>query len=140
MPDLFLLEIMTPERLFLREHVRYVTVLGLDGYFTVMKGHMPMVSALQIGEMTIGFEKKTKTAVNAEGYMEVRPDRVLVFAQTCEWPEEIDENRALRAKQKAEESMRQKQSIVENKNTKIALTRAMVRLSARSKNVGKYNQ
>jgi ATP synthase, F1 epsilon subunit (delta in mitochondria) len=135
-----MLEIMTPERLFLRENVRYVTVLGLDGYFTVMKGHMPMVAALQIGEMTIGFENAVKTAVNAEGYMEIRPDRVLIFTQTCEWPEEIDENRALHAKRKAEEAMRQKQSILENKSTKIALTRAMVRLSAKSKNVGKYNQ
>lgn len=135
----FLLEIMTPERLFLREEVEYVTMLGLDGFFTICAGHMPMVSALQIGEMTIGYGKETRTAINAEGYLEVRPDRVLVFLQTCEWPEEIDENRALRAKRKAEETLRQKQSIYENKSTKIALTRAMVRLSSKSKSKSKYN-
>lgn len=138
MAALFLLEVMTPERLFFKGEVEYVIAKGIDGYFTIMKGHTPMVAALQIGEMTIKVEGQERLAVNTEGYMEVRPDRVLVFAQSCEWPEEIDENRAKRAIKKAEEALRQKESIYENKSTKIALTRAMVRLSAKNNN--KYNQ
>ena len=62
--------------------------------------------------------------------MEVRPDEVIVFTQACEWPEEVDEARALRAKERALEKLRQKQSIYESKHAKVSLARAMARLSA----------
>lgn len=133
MDEKFLLEILTPERLFLRGPVTFVTLLGLDGYFTIYKGHMPMVLALQIGTMTINDGILKRDAVNSEGYIEIRPDRVLMFVQTCEWLEDIDENRALRAKQRAEEELRQKQSIYGYKSNKIALARAMARLSSKKK-------
>ena len=69
-------------------------------------------------------------AVNSEGFMEVLQDSVVVFVQACEWPEDIDMRRAEEAKHRAEERIRQRQSIWENKSSKIALARAMVRLRA----------
>ena len=62
--------------------------------------------------------------------MEVLQDSVVVFVQACEWPEDIDMRRAEEAKHRAEERIRQRQSIWENKSSKIALARAMVRLRA----------
>jgi F-type H+-transporting ATPase subunit epsilon len=62
--------------------------------------------------------------------MEVRHDGALVFVQACERPDEIDESRAEQARRRAEEFLRQKRSFAEYNQSKIALARAMARLSA----------
>ena len=62
------------------------------------------------------------------GFLEIRPDETILFATTAEWPEEIDIARAERAKQRAEEKLRQRKSEEEYRQSHIALARAMARL------------
>lgn len=126
----FELSIMTPERQFFSGQVEALTITGIDGQMTVLAGHAPMVASLAVGEISIKQDGVWREAVNSEGFMEVLQDSVVVFVQACEWPEDIDMRRAEEAKHRAEERIRQRQSIWENKSSKIALARAMVRLRA----------
>ena len=126
----FELSIMTPERQFFSGQVEALTVTGIDGQMTVLAGHAPMVVSLDIGEISIKQDGTWRQAVNTEGFMEVLGDSVVMFVQACEWPEDIDVRRAEEAKHRAEERIRQRQSILESQTSKIALARAMARLRA----------
>ena len=126
----FELSIMTPERQFFSGQVEALTVTGIDGQMTVLAGHAPMVVSLDIGEISIKQDGTWRLAVNTEGFMEVMGVSVVMFVQACEWPEDIDVRRAEEAKHRAEERIRQRQSILESQTSKIALARAMVRLRA----------
>ena len=62
------------------------------------------------------------------GFMEIRPDEAILFAETAEWPEDIDVARAERDRQEAEEILRQKRSNTEYQESQLALAKAMARL------------
>jgi F-type H+-transporting ATPase subunit epsilon len=93
-----------------------------------------MVSCLEIGTIGIKADGVWREAFNSEGFMEVLNNTVVVFVQSCEWPEDIDLRRAEQAKQRAEEKLRQKQSIMEYSASKIALAKAMARISLAGRN------
>jgi len=136
----YLLEVMTPERLFFRGEVVSLRINGTDGELAVLKGHTSMLAGIDVGDLYLRLPNdEQKMAVHAKGFLEVRPDRVLVFVQSCEWPEEIDVRRAERAKERAMEKLRQKQSLYEHRHTEISLARAMTRLRI-SSNPNRFNQ
>lgn len=124
----FHLEIYTPERLFFDDEVEMVVVESSDGEVGILKGHIPMVAAINIGEMRILVDGKWKVAAINEGFIEVRPDATVILVRSAEWPEEIDARRAEEAKARAEERLRQKMSMAEYHRSKAALARAMARL------------
>jgi F-type H+-transporting ATPase subunit epsilon len=74
-----------------------------------------------------------KHAAISEGFIEVLPDRAVILADSCELPEEIDIKRAEEARERAEEMLRQQQSIKEYYETQAALNRAMNRLKISQK-------
>ncbi len=124
----FKLEILTPERQFLDCEVEAVTVTAPDGELTVLADHAPLVATMDIGSIRIKRDGQWREAFISEGFIEVKSEGTLIFTQACEWPEEIDASRALAAEKRAAERLRQKQSVTEYKQTKIALSRAMARL------------
>lgn len=124
----FLLEIITPEKQFFKGNVEAVICNALEGEICVLKGHQPMVAALGVGEIRLKINGQWKNAFNSEGFMEVRPDEVVIFSQTCEWPEDIDEARAEQARLRVLENMRHEQGLREHKHNEITLARAMARL------------
>ena len=124
----FRLEVLTPERQFFDGEVEQVIVEACDGRLSVLAGHAPMVAPLADGTLVLRQSGQERRAFHSMGILEVRPDRVLVFAQACEWPEEIDENRARAAYEKATEELRQRQSILEHRHSQLSLSRAMARL------------
>ena len=128
MSKLFKLEILTPERQFLDREVEAVTVVAPDGELTVLADHAPLVAAMDIGSIRIKYDGQWHEAFISEGFIEVKSEGVLIFTQASEWPEEIDINRAIAAEKRAAERLRQKQSVTEYKQSKIALSRAMARL------------
>jgi len=130
MAKLFNLKIFTPERSFFDGEVEGVTANAPDGSVMVLADHAPFIMPVCIGTIGIKKDGEWEHSVNSEGFMEVRHDGVVVFVQTCEHPDEIDERRAEEAKRRAEELMRQKQSMSEYKQSKVALARAMARLQA----------
>ena len=86
----FSLDILTPERHFYSGPVEALTFTADDGEWTVLKGHAPMIVVLRPGTVQIKADGQWKKAINSEGYMEVSHKGVVLFAQTCDWPEEID--------------------------------------------------
>ena len=133
MPSSFKLEIITPERTFFSGEVESLVVVTPEGEVGILKGHQPFVASVEISRIRLKIKGEWKYCVTTRGFMEVRPDQVLIFSQAVEWPEEIDINRARAAKERAEEEMRQKRSLQEYTQSKMALARAMMRISATSK-------
>jgi len=134
MPAKYMLEIITPERIFFRGDVESVIIPTPDGYRSIQRMHEPMVSAIIVGTMRIHTDGKWKECTTTDGFVEVRPDETIIFSQAVEWPEEIDLRRAQEAKERAEERLRQKRSHQEYMQNQIALARAMVRLRAGRRN------
>lgn len=134
MPKSFPLMVLTPEREFYNGQAVYVSVNTIAGSIGVMAGHVPMVSALDVGTLIIEpDETARRTAFHSEGFIEIRPDGVYILAQACEWPEEIDEKRALEAEQRAAERMAQtEEDLTTMSHSKVALMRAMTRRRIKS--------
>lgn len=132
----FHLEILTPERQFFDGGAQQLIVETPDGKRGILPGHTPMVFSVAVGEVNIMIDGKFKTCFSAEGFLEIRPDKVVLMSQVVEWPEEIDVRRAQEAKRRAEEQMRQRQSLQEYHSTMSSLARAMARLKIkRSMNI-----
>jgi len=128
MAKTFKLNIFTPEREFFSGDAEAVSLYLTDGSITVLADHMPMIAPVAICDLKIKQDGKWREAFASEGFIEVRRSGVMMFLQTCEWPEEIDIRRAEEAKSRAEELLRQKRSLSEYHQLKIELARAMERL------------
>ncbi len=124
----FYLEIITPEKVFFRGEAESVNIPSIGGACTIMAGHQPMVFATEPGTIRITADGQTREAFMSEGFIEVRPDETIAFAQAVEWPEDIDERRAEEAKERAEEMVRRNRSAAEYQLNRLALQRAFARL------------
>lgn len=125
----FHLSVVTPEHTFFSGDVEYVLLMAPDGGMGVLAGHEPMAVALSEGEMILRMsDGKTRNAAASSGYAIILPDQVLLVLQTAEWPEQIDVNRARRAKQAAQEQLVRRESLREYQIARATLARAMVRL------------
>ena len=132
MASTFYLEMVSPQDIFFSGNARQVILPGMDGAYGVLPNHEPMVTAIMAGIVRYQDEAGNwQEAVASDGCVEVMPERVIVLAATLERPEDIDRNRALAAKQRAEERLRQKQSQYEYYQTQAALARALARLKAK---------
>lgn len=130
----FHLEIIASDRVFYKGDCEHLVVTALDGMLGILSGHEPLVTALPTGELKYMVDGKWKHAAISEGFMEVMPEFAIILADTCELPEEIDIKRAEEAKHRAEERLRQKQSIMEYYHTQAALNKAINRLKLSQKN------
>ena len=105
MADVLQLEVVTPERLLVREEVTAVQVPGADGYLGILPGHAALVAELGTGFMNFeAGRRKWYLAVHG-GFLEVLGDHVRVLANTAERAEEIDVERARADMKKAQEQV-----------------------------------
>ena len=130
MENTFYLEIITPDRQFYTGPADSLVMPALDGEYGVQPGHEPVVTALRPGTVRFHAEGIRHEVVVSDGFAEIMPDYVILLVSSAERPEEIDRARAERARERAEERLRQKQSIREYHLSKAALARAMARLKA----------
>jgi F-type H+-transporting ATPase subunit epsilon len=132
LPTSIELNIVTPDRPIVKEQVDEVEIPGVDGYFGVLPGHTPMLAALSVGELWYRKgQEKTYLAI-AEGYVEVLPDRVTILALLAERAEEIDLERAERARERAAQRLEGK-SDVDYERARIALMKSLTRLQVSSR-------
>jgi F-type H+-transporting ATPase subunit epsilon len=128
LPTSLELQVVTPDRLLLREQVDEVEIPGSDGYFGVLPGHTPLLASLMVGELWYRKgQEKTYLSI-AFGFAEVLPDRVTILAQLAERADEIDVERAESARKRAEERLAEQQSAVDYERARIALLKSMTRL------------
>ena len=133
MDKTFYLEIITPEKQFYVGPASGLVMPALDGEYGIQPGHEPIVTAIEPGLVRFQADGTWNDVVVSDGFAEVMPDYVILLVSSAERPEEIDRARAERAKERAEERLRQKQSVREYHLSKAALARAMARLRVRSK-------
>ena len=133
MAKTFHLEIIATDRIFYQGECEHLVVTAIDGLVGIMAGHEPVVTSLPTGELKYMVDGKWHYGAISGGFIQVMPDQAIILADNCELPEEIDIKRAEEARQRAEEKMRQKQSIKEYYQTQAALNRAMNRLKVSHK-------
>jgi F-type H+-transporting ATPase subunit epsilon len=131
LPSQLQLEVVTPERELVHESALSVSVPGKDGYLGILPGHAPLLSELQPGELSFIENHVTRYLSVSWGFAEVLPERVIVLAQTAERAEEIDVERAQRAKQRAENRLKNVTATdIDFERARAALMRALARLQA----------
>jgi F-type H+-transporting ATPase subunit epsilon len=125
------LELVTPERLLLSEEVDEVVLPGYEGEFGVLPGHTQFLAILNIGILWYRMGSAIKKIALGGGFSEVTHERVVVMADTAERSDEIDVERAQRAKDRAEARLKEL-SMDDDTYAKAqaALQRALVRMAA----------
>ena len=128
MPDTFQLEIVTPEKLVVKEAAEEAQIPGLEGYLGVLPGHAPLITELGVGIITYRAGGTTKTLSVAWGFAEVLQDKVTILAETVERPDEIDVARAQQAKERAEQLLKSNDPELDYDRAQDDLRRAETRL------------
>jgi F-type H+-transporting ATPase subunit epsilon len=100
-----MLEIVTPERLAYSDTVDSVVLPGSEGELGVLPHHAPLVSTLGIGELRIRKGGQEESFAIVGGFLQVRPDKVVVMAETADMASEIDLERAQEARREAERAL-----------------------------------
>lgn len=132
MSDTLQLEIVTPERLVVRDTAEEVQIPGKGGYMGIQPGHAPLISELAVGEITYTHGGNTTRFSVAWGFAEVLPGKVTILAETCERAEDIDVSRAQSAFDRATERLKQGGEIDYDRALN-ALQRAETRLDVAKK-------
>ena len=133
MPDTFQLEIVTPEKLVVKDAVEELQMPGANGYLGILPGHAPLLTELALGELTYKIGGTTHRLAVAWGFAEVLSDRVTILAETAERPEDIDVARARESKSRAEERLKSGTTDVDYDRAEKALQRAETRLAVAEK-------
>jgi F-type H+-transporting ATPase subunit epsilon len=125
------LELVTPERLVLSEEVDEVVLPGYEGEFGVLPGHTQYLAILNIGMLWYRKGSAVTRIALGGGFAEVNHDRVVVMADTAERADEIDVERAQRARDRAEARLKEL-SMDDDTYAKAhaELERALVRMAA----------
>lgn len=131
MAEQFTLRIITPERIFYEGKAEMIVFQSLEGELGVLAGHIPLTTVI---DSTVFYLKDTmdqpqKMAAVHEGFVEILPDQVTVLTEAAEWPEEIDEERAKAARERAEKRLEQGDNPdLDLRRAQLALRRSLTRL------------
>ena len=99
------LEIVTPEKLAYADEVDAVVLPGSEGELGVLPHHAPLISTLGAGELRLRKAGREESFAIVGGFLQVRPDRVVVMAETADMASEIDLERAQEARREAERAL-----------------------------------
>ena len=133
MPDTFQLEIVTPEKMVVRDAAQEAQIPGRNGYFGVLPGHAPLITELGAGEISYRSAGQVQRFSVAWGFAEILPDRVTVLAETVERVNEIDTTRAQQELTEAERSLRSAQTEEDFAQALGKINRAQARLDVAQK-------
>ncbi|MFC1904304.1 F0F1 ATP synthase subunit epsilon [Chloroflexota bacterium] len=123
------LDIVTAERVVYADDVDVVIAPGVEGQLGILPHHTPLMTTLQAGELLIRKGREEFFLAIAGGFLEVRPDRVIVLADAAERAEEIDMERAEEAKRRAEERLSSRYTPeFDEARADAALRRSLIRL------------
>jgi F-type H+-transporting ATPase subunit epsilon len=132
MADTIQLEVVTPERMVVKDTADDIQIPGKDGYLGILPGHAPLITELAVGEISYRHAGQTKRLYVASGFAEVLPEKVTILAETAERADEIDLSRAQSAKQRAEEELK-KAGPNGDEAAQVALLRANTRIEVASR-------
>ena len=122
------LDIVTAERVVFSEDVDLVVAPGVEGQLGILPHHTPLMTMLQPGELRVRKGGEEFFLVISGGFLEVRPDRIIVLADTAERVEEIDVARAEEAKRRAQERLKERGPGLDMARAEAGLRRSLARL------------
>lgn len=131
------LDIVTAERLVFSEDVDVVVAPGVEGQLGILPHHSPLMTMLQPGELRVRKGEEEFSLAISGGFLEVRPDRVIVLADTAERAEEINVVRAEEAKRRAQEELSHRIPEVDAAQAEAALRRSLIRLKVAERKIKK---
>jgi len=131
------LEVITPERLVLREAVDEVIIPALNGELGILPNHTALISQLKTGILTYRQGHERKQLHVSGGFVEVLGESVSVLSDVAEKPEEIDLERARRAREVAEKKLASKSDDLDFLSAEEKLERALTRLQLAGQGKGK---
>ncbi|GBE14831.1 ATP synthase epsilon chain [bacterium BMS3Abin14] len=126
--DKLFLEVVTPERIVVSTEVDEVVLPGIEGEFGVLPGHVPLLTALKVGELNYRTADRTEHVAVSWGYVEVASDRVMVLAETAEKATDINLARAQVAKEQAEQIITAGEHDPAYQKAKVRLEKAVTRV------------
>ena len=127
------IDIVTAERIVYTADVDEVIAPGVQGQLGILPHHAPLMTTLQGGALIVKKGGQEEIMAISGGFLEVRPDHIIVLADQAERAEEIDATRAEEARKRAEQRLKDKQAGIDEDRAEAALRRAMVRLSVAEK-------
>jgi len=122
------LQVVTPERVVLEDDADIVIARGAEGDLGILHGHEPLITPLDIGELMYRKDGAENILAISGGFLEVRPDKVIVLADVAERSEDIDEQRAQAARDRAEAEVRDQQDTEMAAAAEASLQRALLRI------------
>jgi F-type H+-transporting ATPase subunit epsilon len=133
MAETFQLEIVTPEKLVVKDVAEEMQIPGKSGYLGILPGHAPLITELSVGRISYRNGSETHYLCVAWGFAEVLPDKVTILAETAERGEDVDCERAQKAKERAEKRLASGDPEVDVPRAQGALARANTRLEVAQK-------
>ena len=127
------LEVVTPAGPVVSDDVDIVTAPGVGGEFGVLANHAPFLSTIKTGTLSFKKDKQTKYLMVSGGFSEVSNNKITFLVESAEYGHDIDVDRAMQAKERAEKRLAQAQSQSETMNrtrAEAALQRALARVRA----------
>ncbi len=127
------LEVVTPAGAVVSEDVDIVNAPGYGGDFGVLANHAPFLSTIKIGLLTYEKGNERKSLMISGGFSEVSNNKITFLVESAEEGSQIDVDRAMKAKERAEKRLSQAAAQDDNFNTvraEAALQRALARLKA----------
>ena len=121
------LEIVSPERRAFTDEVDMVIVPGRNGQLGILPRHTPLVSSLGTGEVRIKKGGTEQSLLISGGFVEVRPDKVVIMADLAEHSDEIDEAKAIEARRQAQQQLEEAKDPVDIARVRAALQTALMR-------------
>lgn len=128
MAETFHLSLLTPEKSFLEAEVTSIIAPGSEGYLGVLANHAPLITALVPGKLTIKSDAGESIYAISGGFLEVSDNKATILADALEPPESIDVGRARRARERAEERLKDLSGRVDTARAEAALARAINRI------------
>lgn len=125
----FKLKIITPYGVFFEGDIDSLNICTSQGYLTILPNHIPLVTPLQIASMSYKINKDVRICALSGGIMYVNNDKTKIIANACEYQEDIDINRALEAKERAEKRLANKKQNINIARAEAALKRALNRIN-----------
>ncbi len=126
------LKVVTPDKLFFEGEIDMLVARTIEGDVGILLNHSPLVTILDIGRLVIKDGDERKVAACAGGYIDVRNNNITVVSDACEWEDEIDINRAERAKERASRKLEDKDT--DTFKAELALKKAINRINVGNKN------
>ena len=126
------LKVVTPDKLFFEGEIDMLVARTIEGDVGILLNHSPLVTILDIGRLVIKDGDERKIAACAGGYIDVRNNNITVVSDACEWEDEIDINRAERAKERASKKLEDKDT--DTFKAELALKKAINRINVGNKN------